>query len=192
MKPGKGQSGFIGMTLMICSATAFASQPQTADVFVNVHGTLTDGACMLELSSARQEIDFSVLSLSGVRKAGDRGNPVPLTLRFKNCLRTQGRSMDRRTGTWAWDALQPIITVGFLAPADSDNPELFALEGTRGIGLRLTDSANNNVYPGQRGVPQFAKPGNNELTWYVIPERTSAPLVHGPFKASVNLFVEYD
>lgn len=192
MKPGKGQSGFIGMALMISSAAAFANPPQTADVFVHVHGTLTDGACVLELSSAHQEIDFGVLSLSGMRKVGDRGNPVPLTLRFKNCLRTQGRSLNRSTGTWAWDSLQPIITVGFLAPADDDNPELFGLEGTRGVGLRLTDAAFHSVRPGQRGVPQFATPGSSELTWYVIPERTAAPLVYGPFKASVNLFVEYD
>jgi hypothetical protein len=80
------------------------------------------------------------------------------------------------------DALQPIITVGFLAPADSDNPELFALEGTRGIWLRLTDLLLSTTSILVSGASPSLLPGNNELTWYVIPERTSAPLVHGPFK----------
>lgn len=153
---------------------------------------MVEGACILEMQSASQEISLSTLSASQLKKVGNRGAPVPVVLHFKYCIRMKGSLTDRRTGSRSWDAIQPIVTVMFLAPADSSNPELVQVTGAQGIGLRITDARQNDIRLGERSKPQFLTPGSNDLVFYVTPERTSEQLILGPWKAVVNFSLEYD
>lgn len=49
-----------------------------------------------------------------------------------------------------------------------------------------------DVRLGSRGAPQYLTPGNSVLTYYVVPERTPAPLVAGAWHAVVNFGLNYD
>lgn len=182
----------LSLLLSISSTTLASEKSESGDVPFIVAGIMVEGACILEMQSASQEISLSAVSASLLKKIGNRGAPLPIVLHLKNCIRMQGSITDRRTGSRSWDAIQPIASLTFLAPADSDNPALVQVTGARGIGLRITDAGQNDIRLGERSKPQFLTPGSDDLVFYVAPERTSEQLVMGPYKAVVNFSLEYD
>lgn len=178
-----------GISLALASATAVAGSDT---LNLEVRGMMTEGACVLDVASSWQEIEMGDTSAALLKKPGDRGAPIPIVMHFKYCIRMRGNSLDVKTGTRTWDPIQPVLAVSFLAPADENNPQLVQVTGARGFGLRIVDAQQNDIRLGQRGKPQFAMPPSDELIWYVIPERTSEPLVKGAYQASVNFALEYD
>ena len=182
----------LSLLLIVSSTTLAGEKSVSGDLPVLVVGMMVEGACILEMQSASQEISLSTLSASLLKKVGNRGAPVPVVLHFKYCVRMQGSITDRRTGSRSWDAIQPIATLTFLAPADSYNPELVQVTGARGVGLRITDARQNDIHLGERSKPQFLTPGSSDLVFYVTPERTPEQLILGPYKAVVNFSLEYD
>jgi len=73
-----------------------------------------------------------------------------------------------------------------------DTPELIKVEGASGVGLRLLDAQGNDVRLGRTAPAWFVSPGDNQLTYYIRPERTAAPLRPGAFRASLNVNLSYD
>ncbi|MGH8463748.1 MAG: fimbrial protein, partial [Pseudomonas sp.] len=92
----------------------------------------------------------------------------------------------------AWSNAEPVIGLTFRAPADMDNAELAGVAGASGIGLRLTDALRRPIELNKPSRPWFVQPGDSMLTYYVVPERTSAPLRAGAFQAYINLYLTYD
>lgn len=89
-----------------------------------VHGALTESACRLEMTSARQDIALGEVGTGQLKQVGDRGTPVRFELRLADCLRSPAGSRDLRTGGVVWAGNQPAVTVSFRAPRDADNPQL--------------------------------------------------------------------
>ena len=87
-----------------------------------------------------------------------------------------------------------MVSVAFLAPADADSPALIRLEGQdiSGVGLRLLDEQHQGVRLGTWNRAHLLTPGQDEMTFYVVPERTSAPLVAGDFHATINFHLNYE
>ncbi|OQV36224.1 fimbrial protein [Serratia marcescens] len=157
-----------------------------------VHGALTESACRLEMSSARQDIWLGDTGTARLEALGAQGTPVAFELRLKDCLRTPAGQRDSRTGALTWANNQPAVTVSFRAPADMDNPQLVKAQGVSGLGLRLQDQSGQDVRLGSRGAPLFLTPGQTSLTYRVIPERTPSPLVAGAYRAAVDFHLSYD
>lgn len=189
MNNGNAKRTACGIVLAMLSTLA---QADSDALKIEVRGMMTEGARVPDLVSSWQQVDLGDTSAALLAKPGDRGMPVPIVIHFKYCIRMRGNSLDVKTGTRSWDPVQPVLTVSFIAPADADNPQLVQVTGASGFGLRITDAQQNDIRLGQRGKPQFAMPPRDELIWYVTPERTRAPLVKGPYQASVNFFLEYD
>lgn len=159
---------------------------------LNITGALSQGACRLEMNSERQLVQLGNISTGDLVNQGDRAEPVPFQIVLRDCLLTGGRQRDARTSNVVWDASQPVVSVSFVAPADSDSPQLVKVVGAKGMGLRLLDGQHRDVRLGSRSQPQFISLYNDVLTYYVIPERTSGPLEAGAFKAAVNFRLNYD
>ena len=159
---------------------------------LHVRGALTESACRLDMTTARQTVELGEIGTGRLRNFGDRGTPVAVTLRLYDCLNSGSRNLDLRNGNLIWDNVQPAVSVGFVAPADVNNPSLVSVRGASGLGLRLTDAAHRDVRLGSQGVPLLLTPGQNELTYYVVPERTSAPLIAGAYQAHVDFWLHYD
>lgn len=159
---------------------------------LHITGALTQGACRLEMQSAWQQIDLGTLVTGDFTSVGQRGEAIPFQLILRDCLLTGGRLQDAIKRGTTWESKQPVVSVSFVAPADPHSPELASVNGAQGIGLRLLDSRQHNVRLGNRSEPLFVAPYHDVLTWYVVPERTSAPLVAGPFTATVNFRLNYD
>ncbi|MGK3141807.1 fimbrial protein [Pantoea sp. C2G6] len=192
-------SGITAGLFILCSllsaSSAWAkdfSQVDGETGVLHVTGSLTQGACRLEMQSAWQQIDLGNLVTGDFTAADQRGEPVPFQLILRDCLLTGGRLRDAIKGGTVWDSKQPVVSVSFVAPADRYSPELVKVDGAQGVGLRLLDSQHRNVRLGYRSEPVFVAPYHDVLTWYVVPERTSAPLVAGAFAATVSFRLNYD
>jgi type 1 fimbria pilin len=157
-----------------------------------VQGALTESACRLEMSSAHQDIWLGETGTARLEALGARGTPVAFELRLKDCLRSPAGQRDSRTGALTWAPNQPAVSVSFRAPADMDNPQLVKAQGVSGLGLRLTDPNGRDVRLGSRGEPLLLTPGQNALSYTVVPERTPAPLVAGAYRAAVDFQLNYD
>ncbi|MCA6222041.1 fimbrial protein [Photorhabdus antumapuensis] len=155
-------------------------------------GGLTEAACRLDMNSAWQEVNLGTTPNSDLRRPGDKGTPIPFTLKFRDCLRTKGTAGDRRTGNLTWSHLQPVVTVSFVAPADRDYPHLVRVTGVTGLGLQITDTANNDIRLGEWGRPHFVASGQDSLEYYVTPIRTPRTLGIGQYRAVVDFRVNYD
>lgn len=183
---------------MVLSALAailfafFSGSTNAQEGALRISGGLIEGACQLEMDSALQEIDMGTISSAELVKPGDRAAPVSFQIRFRDCVRGKGHQRDEDYGTLLWSEHQPVVNLMFMAPADMDTPELFAVRGATGIGLRLTDKAARTVQPGRRNHPVFLTPGNDQLTFNVAVERTASPLVVGMYSATADFRVSYE
>ncbi|MFI8416178.1 fimbrial protein [Serratia sp. NPDC078593] len=157
-----------------------------------VYGALTESACRLEMSSARQEIALGEIGTGRLLSVGARGEPVQFELRLVDCLRRSAGSRDERTGSLTWANNQPAMTMRFNSARDANNPQLVQVAGASGVGLRMLTVQGDDVQLGSRGKPVLLTPGQNSLTYTVVPERTSANLVAGRYRAVVDFHLSYD
>lgn len=157
-----------------------------------VHGALTESACRLEMTSARQDIALGDIGTGRLQAVGARGTPVGFELRLTDCLRSPAGSRDVRTGSTVWADNQPAVTVSFRAIRDADNPQLVKAQGVSGLGLRLEDGQGQDVRLGSWGKPLLLTPGQNTLRYTVTPERTPAALAAGHYLAAVDFHLSYE
>lgn len=157
-----------------------------------VIGTLLESTCYLDPSSTYQTVSLGDLSTARLARVGDQGIPVALKLKLQGCVRRDGGRQDEQNGTLIWSAIEPVASLTFHALADVDNPSLIRVVGAQGFGLRLLDVQGHDMRLGRTAAAWFISPGDNQLTYYIRPERTAAPLRPGPFRASLNLNLAYD
>ncbi|MGY1449358.1 fimbrial protein [Pseudomonas chlororaphis] len=178
--------------LLYCaSVTTHAASPARSAEF-QVTGTLLESACYLDPSSAYQSLSLGELSTTRLSHMGDQGTPVALHLKLQGCVRSDGGRHDEQQGALVWSAIEPVAAVTFKAVADTDTPGLIKVIGAEGFGLRLLDVQGNDVRLGRTAPAWFVSPGDSQLTYYIRPERTTAPLRPGAFRASLNVNLAYD
>ena len=183
-----------------CLLLAWVGQAHAADEgevegtvgMLNILGSMHEMPCNLEMISLHQTVELGAVSASQLQRPGDEATSLPFQLHFKDCQRTAGSIANERTGTLAWSAHQPVLSVAFLAPADADDPRLVKVQGITGMGLRLTDAQGRDVRLGSKGDPLFLPLGASTQTWNVQPTRTSAPLTSGAFRAVVDVRLHYE
>ncbi len=198
-KTGNRQSPVALVALLSCGLVlpaVGASVPDNWNVEgehgeLQVFGTMTESACRLDMTSAWQAVDLGNIALPELAQVGDQGTPVAVVLKLRDCIRGPAEGLDRRTGTRTWDAIQPVVSVTFLATTDPDNPQLVKAAGVSGLGLRIKDSQHRDIRLGERNVPQLVNVGDDELVYWVIPERTASSLQPGSYRVVVNLVLDY-
>ncbi|MCO7580386.1 MULTISPECIES: fimbrial protein [Pseudomonas chlororaphis group] len=181
------------MAALLCcaSVSAHAASPARSTEF-QITGTLLESACYLDPSSAYQTLSLGELSTARLSHIGDQGTPVALHLKLQGCVRSHGGRHDEQQGPLVWSAIEPVAAVAFKAVADADTPGLIKVVGAEGFGLRLLDVQGNDVRLGRTAPAWFVSPGSSQLTYYIRPERTAAPLRPGAFRASLNVNLAYD
>lgn len=191
---------YSGVTMTLCGAALCAAvvmlcAPRAEAVQegrLQVYGHLTDGVCQVELASRWQTVSLGETTSWRLDKPGDQGERIPFQLRLRDCLRNAGSARDRNSGNLVWASQQPVVSVTFTAQTDADNPELVALRGTAGVGLRISDDQWRTVRMGQPQRPDFLSPDADTLTWYATPERTAGALRPGAFLARMNFTLNYE
>ncbi|MGJ3355771.1 fimbrial protein, partial [Providencia sp. Je.9.19] len=157
-----------------------------------VQGALTESACRLEMSSARQDIDLHEIGTGRLRAFGAAGDPVSFELRLADCLDSGVGLQDVRTGERVHSIGQPAVRVSFRSVRDADSPQWVKAHGVSGVGLRLLDEYGHDVRLGDRGQPLQLSQGENTLRYTVTPMRTAAPLNAGAYHAVVDFHLSYE
>lgn len=157
-----------------------------------IHGVLTESACRLEMSSARQDIDLDVIGTNQLHNFGDSGDPVSFELRLADCLDPGIGLRDLHTGERIATIGQPAVRVSFRSVHDEDSPQWVKVQGVSGLGLRIRDEHGEDVRLGERGLPLQLSQGENILHYSITPMRTSAPLEAGTYHAVVNFHLSYE
>ncbi|TXE74267.1 type 1 fimbrial protein [Serratia nevei] len=189
LKQQRGMGAILALTLLM-AGLAKAEEGNHGVLFV--HGALTEGACRLDMASAYQDVWLGEVTTGSLARVGERAQPVAFQLRLRDCLRVGAAMQDERLGTRTWDTYQPAVTVSFNAPADADNPQLVKVRGAGGLALRLLDSDKKDVRMGSRSRPQRLAVGSDALNFYVMAERTRAPMVAGAYQAAIDFRMSYD
>ncbi|MBT2372349.1 fimbrial protein [Pseudomonas fluorescens] len=158
---------------------------------LHISGSLTESACRLDMTSAYQAVDMGNVGTAQLQRAGDQAAPVRVQLRLQDCLRGASNQRDK-LGNLTWSASMPSVSFNFTGAHDPDNPALLQAAGVGGMGLRMTDQDRRDVGLGLRGQPLLLNPGNDLLTYYIIPERTAAPLQAGVYNALVMFRLNYE
>lgn len=159
---------------------------------LHVYGALTESPCSLEMTTDHQEVSLGETGTAHLQHPGDRGKPVAFELILKDCLRAPSSNRDVWTGVLAWNSSQPAVSVAFWAPKDDDAPGLFKVSGVAGLGLLLTEANGLPVRLGVPNKPVLLTPGQNTLTYQVIPVRTPAMLRAGSYRAAIDFRLYYD
>lgn len=188
-----------GMGFSLLSALAFGTELDKVDNWdvdgahgtLQVYGALTESACRLAMSSAYQTVDLGTTGSGHLQQEGLTGRPVAVQLRFEDCLSGESRARNK-LGDLLWSPDMPAMKIRFLASPDNQDPRLVAVSGAKGIGLQLSDAAHRPITLGQYSAPQLVSPGQNELTYYVTPMRTTAGLNAGAYQALIRFQVSYD
>lgn len=166
------------------------SSDQTA--FFQVTGSLLESACYLDPGSTYQELALGELNTASLGRPGDQGAPIALELKLRGCVRIDGGRQDAQTGSLLWNSVEPLVSLTFRAVVDPDSPDLVNVIGAGGFGLRLTDVQGADVRLGRMAPAWFLTPGDNQIIYYIRPERTTASLRPGHFRASLNVNLNYD
>jgi len=159
---------------------------------LQVQGTLTESACRLAMSSAWQTVDMGNTSTGMLQQVGRQGTPVAVQLRLEDCLSGESRSRNQLLGNLLWNPDMPGMKIRFLAPVSTENPQLIAVSGTKGLGLLISDQHKMALTPGIYSSPILVSPGQNQLTYYITPVRTYAGLNAGAYRAQIQFQLSYD
>lgn len=158
---------------------------------VYVQGALTESACRLAMSSAYQTVNMGTLGIGALQAVGAEGTPVAVQLRLDDCLSGESRNRSQ-LGSLLWSPDMPSMKIRFLANGDNQDPRYAAVSGAKGIALRLSDASRQPITLGEYSAPMLVSPGQNQLTYYVTPVRTSAGLQAGAYQALLRFQVSYE
>ncbi|HDT2108499.1 TPA: type 1 fimbrial protein [Enterobacter roggenkampii] len=181
--------------LMLTGTTLVAQAQSIVDGeagLLHVSGSLTASPCRLDMVSQWQSVTLGNISTGQLQQAGAQGQPVNIELQLQDCLQAASYSHDANSGNLLWSPHQPAVTVRFRAPADKTMPELFAVAGASGLGLRLRDAHGHNVLPNSDATQLLLNDGQNILSYTLTPERTGAPLRAGNWHTLISFGLEYD
>ncbi|MFN1150110.1 fimbrial protein [Serratia liquefaciens] len=155
---------------------------------LQVTGALTQGSCRLDMQSANQTVDLGNTEMVALKRFGYRGTPVAVQLFLRDCQVSGGRKTDAGTV----EPSRSIVRVSFRGVQNADDSSLLKVFGASGFGLRLMDRQMRDIRLGSVGLAQPLNSDNSELTYYVVPERTRAPLIGGAYRAVVDFRLSYD
>lgn len=193
-------SGVFGAVLLsLCSGTVTATDLDKVDNWdvdgangtLYIHGALTESACRLAMSSVYQTIKLGTVATGQLQQVGKIGTPIAVTLQLEDCLSSESRNRDQ-LGNLLWSPDMPAMKIRFLTPMDRQDPSLAAVEGAQGLALQLSDVTHRPITLGQFSLPHLVSRGQNTLTYYVTPVRTTAGLTAGAYSALIRFQLSYE
>jgi fimbrial protein len=165
---------------------------------VHFHGRVYTSPCVLDMASREQTIDLGDISARRFHQAGDRSQPVSITLRLNDCLKGAARIISDTPAlggggvTVMHSTAETGIGLTFMAEAAPGNSDLVRIHGdVQGAGLRLLSA---RAWPLSLNQPQqlyVLKPGDNVITLMAALESTESSVTAGEFYGLVRLKLEY-
>ncbi|HIE0647014.1 TPA: fimbrial protein [Serratia marcescens] len=191
-------TGLIGGLLIAGLQNGYATrvadpaQVEGMHATVTVRGALVESACTLEMASQDQTLRLGDIARRDVARFGAQAKPIAFHLQLRDCGHWDGAPRDAQHGdNLSWMPGQQSVWITF--SSEQQRGGLVRLKGeAKGIALRLEDGRRRRLPLGEKSHAQVLTPGDNRLTFYVVPQRTAEPLIPGAFYAVVNFRLSYD
>lgn len=178
---------------MLSASPARAREVADGDNGVlNVNGALTQGACNISTDSRWQTLDMGSISSGGLVWPGQRAPGRAFHLHLQDCVSHGIAEEARQTGEVVRVTDEPEMRISFISEVDINNPQLIAVRGADGFGLRLEDDHHHPVSINGRGEPFGLQEGSDGLTFWLIPERTRAAVHEGAWRSVINMRLSYE
>jgi hypothetical protein len=113
-------------------------------------------------------------------------------LHLRDCISSGLEEGGKQTGTVVRLEGQPEVRISFVSEKDLDDPQLIAVHGAKGFGLLLEDSLHQMIQPGVEGEPLALQTGNDDLIYWLTPERTREALLEGAWRSAVYMRFSYE
>ncbi len=159
---------------------------------IHVSGSLTENPCTLSMDSNNQSISIGNMPFSVFNTKKNDIKSISFQIELLDCLETQSELENFQTGTTVWSSSQPAIKARFYAVTEPFFTNVIKVNGVKGMGLKLTNDANQMISMGNDSLPMLINPGQNKLKYNVIPVRTSGPLTPGNYSALIAFEMLYD
>ncbi|WP_433587153.1 fimbrial protein [Providencia alcalifaciens] len=199
-----GQAVLLG-SLLVCSVASIAQEnnqqlyPQAsnwdeegANGVLYVSGSLTESPCRLVMTSAYQSVVLGNTETAELNRVGQTGKSVPFHLELRDCIEMSTTLDNVRTGQTAWSSTQPAVKIRFIAPTEPLMPTIARVNGAQGIGLELRNALGQVLSLDETSNPRLLASGQDILTYYVAPIRTSATLQPGAYSAVIAFEMLYE
>ncbi|BDH44593.1 fimbrial protein [Salmonella enterica subsp. enterica serovar Choleraesuis] len=200
----------IGMVAMLSVATAaWADTPvmpqhrdndRTSEDGGTVHfyGAVYASPCVLAAGSRIQAVDLGPISARRFHQAGDRSQPVTVSLYFQDCLKgaaqsRSGLSSLAQGNEWrARTTGESAVQLTLIGESDPVNPQLLRTTGeSRGAGIRLMDASGKALNLQTTQHPYLIKPGDSVITLTAALESTGRDVMAGEFSGLLRIKMEY-
>lgn len=156
-----------------------------------VYGDLQENTCRMTMDSVWQEVNLGSTPRADVNMVGKSARPVTVTIYLHDCPELAHWSTNITPLTETASSMQPPYKARFVAVSDNENPALIKVNGASGIGLRLKDSRGKTIKFSRLSDAMLLNPGQDQITFTLTPERTSAPFKAGPYHALINFSMLY-
>lgn len=157
---------------------------------IHVVGVLQANACNINAQSRNQIINLGPITTDSLTYLGERGEAHQLRFRLTGCMDLQDALLTDAPGTLISGKILPKVHVNFVSDRDSKNPELIAVKGATGFGLRLENDRHKAISIGDPDI--ILKSDDNTLTYYLVPERTRGKMHEGSWQSHLYVRLSYD
>ncbi|HEK1094869.1 TPA: type 1 fimbrial protein [Proteus mirabilis] len=156
-----------------------------------IFGVLTESTCHIEMNSLYQSINMGNISLSKLKKIGDKGDPISFQITLLDCLEIPSLLRDGRNNL-IQSAKQPGVKLRFISNTVPFYPQLIKVSGIDGLGLQISDRSGQVLPLHEDSTPYFLEPGQNQLTFFISPVKTTENIKAGNYNALISFELVYD
>ena len=185
------QTALLVLALILAGPAASDERSMTDEGQLYVYGELQQSTCSLEMDSAYQEVDLSASFRTGGNLAAKASHPGTVQLYLRDCPEPGHWNANLTTSNEPDVNRQLPYRARIVAEPDASNPDLIAVAGAQGVGLRLKDSRGKTVRFSRTGATLLMRPDQNKVVFMLVPERNGAPFRNGSYHAVVNLSLIY-
>jgi len=159
---------------IVLGFNCFAGQSST----IKVSGVVYVAACRVDPSSIDIPVDMGKHSIYQLRNIGDATDPVPFSIRLRNCPQTTQSAQVKMDGI-----------------ADANNNSLFRIDNiadsATGIGVAIYDSSGAMLSLASTSTPYNLQKGDNTLTFTASYVVSKLPVTNGMADATVDFTLIY-
>lgn len=178
LKKGYRQFTFLITLFLICETKLAIAQSQGWGT-VNMHGSILETACSIDINSRDQTINMATLPISQIIRDGYSSNRF-FTIQLVNC------------DIYRWDSSLPNFSHFKITFDGLRENKLFGIEGeATGVGLQITDSLGEIAIPGKTMSAINITPKDMLLKYSIRLVGNYQPLTTGNYYSNIKFKMDY-
>ena len=158
---------------------------------LRVYGALVESPCQLQMDTADQSVGLGNIQTADLKFVGDQARSTPFVIQLQDCIPINTNIKNYKMDTDTWSTYQPGFKLRFLAQSAPDFPNLIAVNGAKGIALRLSEDDGSPIDLGTDSKPLLVTPPQEGFRYWITPIKISR-LEPNAFQSIISFEVIYE